>query len=155
MPPRWIDGTIGYLLDTSAVNRICDGAAAADRWWPLYVTDLVLLELSRTRDAARHEALFAVLRRLLGRGGILRGEPPAADDYAGSDDFDMPWEIPTLSMGRVSPLITRTIGSNFQAHWRDGFIAEVAMRHNLTLVTADRRQAKAAGMFGVSVEYIN
>jgi hypothetical protein len=39
---------MGFLLDTSAINRICDGGAAAERWSRVYITDLVLLELSRT-----------------------------------------------------------------------------------------------------------
>jgi len=31
---------MGHLLDTSAVNRICDGAAGiADRWWPAYIVN--------------------------------------------------------------------------------------------------------------------
>jgi predicted nucleic acid-binding protein len=146
---------MGFLLDTSAVNRICDGAAVADlESRPVYITDLVLLELSRTRDAARREDLLAVLKRL-GPGGILRGDDPLAAHHTAIDDFDIPYDTPALSLGRPFPLITRAIGSNFQAHWRDGLIVQAAMMHGLTLVTADKKQAEAARMFGVSVEYMN
>jgi len=145
---------MSFLLDTSAVNRICDGAAIAGlASRPAYTTDVVLFELSRTRDTARRQELLEVIRRL-GRGGILRGEHPAAG-YTPIDDFDTPYNDPTLSLGRPFPLITRAIGSNFYAHWRDGFIVQAAVMHGLTLVTADKRQAKAARTFGASVEYIN
>jgi predicted nucleic acid-binding protein len=141
---------MGFLLDTSAVNRICDGASAA--WWPVYTTDLVLLELSRTPDAARRHDLLAALLERLSPGGILRSDPADAHHTA-INDVDIPF--PALSLGRPFPLITRAIGGNLRRHWEDGFIAQTAMRHGLTLVTADRRLAKAARLFGVTVEYIN
>jgi predicted nucleic acid-binding protein len=148
-----LENIMGFLLDTSAVNRICDGVLAT--WWPVYITDLVLLELSRTPDAVRRHDLLAVLLGRLGPGGILRSDPADAHHTA-IDDFDIPFEgSPALSLGRPFPLITRAIGSNFRRHWEDGFIAQTAMRHGLTLVTADKRQAKAARMFGVTVECIN
>lgn len=144
---------MGFLLGTSAVNRICDGTSAA--WWPVYTTELVLLELSRTPDAVRRHDLLAVLLERLSPGGILRSDLPDAHHTA-INDVDIPFEVtPALSLGRPFPLIIRPIGGNLRRHWEDGFIAQTAMRHGLTLVTAYRRLAKAARLFGVTVECIN
>jgi predicted nucleic acid-binding protein len=52
------------------------------------------------------------------------------------------------------PLITRAIGRNFRKHWHDGFIAQAAIQYGLTLVTADRKLARAAQAFGATVEFI-
>jgi len=146
---------LGFLFDTSAVGRICEGAAIPDHWWPIYITDLVLQELSRTPDDTRRHELLAVLLKRLGPGGILRSDPVDVH-YTPIDDFDIPFEIAaSQSLGRPFPLITRAIGSNFRRHWEDGFIVQAALMRGLTLVTADKQQAKAARAFGVTVEFIN
>ena len=144
----------GFLLDTSALNRICDGKVGAERLRPLYITDVVFSELVATQNPARREALLRVLLPLLGPGSILRGEGEAAAHW--TDDFAEygAVESPAQSLGRTFPLITRTIGTNFRKHWRDGFIAQVALTNGLTLVTADRALARAARKFGVTVEFI-
>lgn len=143
---------MGYLLDTSAINRICDGIVSAERWSPAYITDVVLQELCRATEGRRRQLLETLLTRL-GPGGILRSEGPV--HYHPIDQFDtQSWDDPQLSLGRQFPLITGAMGSNFRRHAEDGLIAQVAIRHGLTLVTADKKLAKVAGQFGATVEYI-
>lgn len=144
----------GYLLDTSAVNRICNGEVDADTWSPFYITDLVLQELSRTRDHARRTHLLGMLRGRLGPGGILRSESPCVAFHEDADAFDSPYDAYSLSVGRSFPLILRSIGSSHRQHWRDAFIVQAAMMNGLTLVTADKDQAKGARRCGLTVEFI-
>jgi rRNA-processing protein FCF1 len=143
---------MAFLLDTSAINRICDGRARADAWCPFYVTDVVLRELACTKDAVRRCSLFGTLQR---NAGILRSESTAPQDTEGQWGYGPPDDAPLpLSIGRPFPLILRAIGVSYQQHWRDAFIVQAAMMNGLTLVTADRKQARAASEFGVPVEYI-
>ena len=145
---------MGFLLDTSAVNRICDGTVSADHWSPAYITDVVLQEICRATDARRQSLLDVLLRRL-GPGGILRSGQHVTAHHDPIDQFDEPsWSDPQLSLGRLFPPITRAVGTNFRKHAEDGFIAQVAIRHGLTLVTGDKKLAKAAREFGAKVEYI-
>jgi predicted nucleic acid-binding protein len=146
---------MAFLLDTSAINRICDGEVRADAWSPVYITDLVVLELGRTRDANRRHSLFAVLDGRLGPGGILRSEGSVCQDTEGQWGYGERYDAPLpLSIGRPFPLILRAIGTSHRQHWRDAFIVQAAMMNGLTLVTADRKQARAAHGFHVPVEYI-
>jgi hypothetical protein len=147
---------MAYLLDTSAVNRICDGATRPNAWSPLYITDLVLLELGRTRDTDRRKKLMAVLDGRLGPGCVLRSDGPGHTWHHNQvDDFDIPYDASTFPLGRPFPLIMRSIGISHRQHWRDAFIVQAAMMHGLTLVTADDAQAKSARRCGVRVEFIN
>ncbi len=147
---------MAFLLDTSAVNCICDGVARADDFWPFYITDLVLLELSRTRDPARRTDLLAVLTGRLGPGGILRSEGSASrDDVECQWGLDDSYHEDPLPLGRPFPLILRAIGSSHTQHWRDAFIAQAALTNDLTLVTADRAQARAARQFGAAVGFLS
>jgi predicted nucleic acid-binding protein len=143
--------TVGFLLDTSAINRICRRQANADRWRPAFITDVVLRELCATQDRGLRRQLLGVLDGRLGPGGILRSEGPIGHYGAGAAlGHHQP-----LRLGRIFPLITRAIGSSFRRHWRDGFIAQVAIQYGLTLVTADRKLARAAREFGATVEFIS
>lgn len=141
--------SIGFLLDTSAINRICNGEVNADRWRPAFITDVVLRELCATTDQSRRAQLLGVLDGRLAPGGILRSER-----HIGAADAAGVWAGPALSLGRMFPLVTATIGRNFRKHWHDGFIAQAAIQHSLTLVTSDKKLAVAARAFGVSVEFI-
>jgi hypothetical protein len=144
---------MAFLFDTSAVNRIRDGKAPADAWYPACVTDLVLFELGRTPDADRRRSLFAVVQTRASE--ILRSEQLGAQDGEGQWGFGEPdhARLP-LSIGRPFPLILRAISISHRQHWRDAFIVQAALLNSLTLVTADRKQPKAARGFGVPVEYI-
>lgn len=144
---------MAFLFDTSAVNRIRNGKAPADAWYPACVTDLVLFELGRTQNAERRRSLLAVVRTRASM--VLRSEPPGTQDVEGPWGFGEPdnARLP-LSIGRPFPLILRAIGISHRQHWRDAFIVQAALMNGLTLVTADRKQAKAARGFGVPVEYI-
>ena len=146
---------MAFLLDTSAINRICDDAAPKDRWLPVYITDLVLLELSHQPDTVRRETLLAVLHERLGPGCIVRSEGPVTYRYDEIDPFDNPYDAPMIPLGRAFPFIMRSIGRNHRRHWKDAFIVQAAMMNGLILVTADRKQARAARQFGVSVDFIN
>jgi predicted nucleic acid-binding protein len=142
-----------FLFDTSAVNRIRDGKAPVDAWYPARVTDLVLFELGRTPDADRRQSLLAVVQTRA--SVILRSEPLGTQDGEGQWGFGEPDHAPLpLAIGRPFPLILRALGVSHRQHWRDAFIVQAALINGLTLVTADRKQAKAARGFGVPVEYI-
>ena len=142
-----------FLFDTSAVNRIRDGNAPPDAWYPASVTVLVLFELGRTPGADRRWCLLEVVQRCA--SVILRSEPLGTQDGEGQWGFGEPDNAPLpLAIGRPFPLILRAIGISLQQHWRDAFIVQAALTNGLTLVTADRKQAKAARGFGVPVEYI-
>ena len=144
---------MGFLFDTSAVNRIRDGKVPADAWYPACVTDLVLLELGRTPNADRRRSLLAVVQRRA--GVILRSESLGSADTGGQWGFGEPDHAPLpLAIGRPFPLILRAMGISHRQHWRDAFIVQAALMNGLTLVTADRKQARAARGFGVPVEYI-
>jgi len=78
---------MGFLLDTSAINRICDGKACADDWSPFYITDLVLFELGRTEDTVRRYGLFGALQTNL---GVLRSKPSAFQDTEGQWGYGQP-----------------------------------------------------------------
>jgi predicted nucleic acid-binding protein len=145
---------VGFLLDTSAVIRICDGGADPARWLPAYIPDIVLSQLAADPDARHRQKLLQVV---LGGAQILRGEEAepsfgpgiAADDYEGAACYQ-----PGLSLGRQLPLIARTIGRKFEKHWPDGFIVQAALMRGLTLVTADRKQAQVARRFGAAVKFM-
>jgi len=143
-----------YLLDTSVINRICDGKTSADTWSPFYITDLVLLELTRVRDTSRREKLLDVLRGRLGPGGILRSEGLVTSWHHEVDDFDNPYDTRMLPLGRPFPRILSSIGISHQQHWRDAFIVQAAMTHDLTLVTAYKNQVKGARRCHVNVELV-
>lgn len=142
---------MGFLLDTSAINRICRHQVNAERWCPAFITDIVLRELCATKDQDLRRELLRALEGRLGPGGILRSEGPIGEYGAGAE---IGRDHPALSLGRMFPVITRAIGTNFRRHWHDGFIAQAAIRHGLTLVTADRKLARAARRFGATVEFI-
>ena len=151
--------TRGFMLDTSAINRIHDGLGC--EWslrGPLYVTDIQLQELARTRNPERRESLLDAFRSL--RPTIIR--PLGLDfvpDYFGFtscfdagcmfSDEDYP-----LPIGRIMPHIAATLGSRVERHFPDALIAEAALRRELTLVTADRKLAKVASFFGARVEQV-
>ena len=85
----------------------------------------------------------------------MRSESPAFQDTEGQWGYGQPYNAPLpLPIGRPFPLILRAIGISHRQHWRDAFIVQAAMMNGLTLVTADRKQARAACEFGVPVEYI-
>lgn len=71
---------VDFLLDTSAGNHICDGAADADLWWPSYTTDLVLQELCGTRSGTRRQAAARCVahkaRKTLGQSATEGGGTP-------------------------------------------------------------------------------
>jgi predicted nucleic acid-binding protein len=145
--------TSGYLLDTSVVNRICNGEVSADPWSPFFITDLVLLELSQAKDSLRRR-LMEVLSGRLVLGGILRSEESIRSQHSGTDESHGCYDGALSSVGRAFPLILGTIGISHKQHWKDAFIVQAAMRHGLTLVTADKNQAKGARRCHVSVDFI-
>jgi hypothetical protein len=142
------------LLDTSAVNRLCDGVICAEPRPPVYITDLVLLEVTRTPDPDRRRALMAVLGRLLGPGGILRSCCTPSRDFAAEWGADDCYDGEPSPLGRPFPQILRAIGTSHAQHWRDAFIAQAALTYGLNLVTGDKKQARGARRFGVSVNFI-
>jgi hypothetical protein len=90
---------MAFLFDTSAVNDIREGKPPPDAWYPVCVTDLVLVELGRTQDADRGRSLFAVVQARA--GVILRSEPPGTQDVDGQWGFGEPDNAPLpLSIGR-------------------------------------------------------
>jgi hypothetical protein len=112
----------------------------------------VLFELGCTGDVERRRSLFAALQTTM---GILRSEPSEFQDTEGAWGYGQPDNAPLpLPIGRPFPLILRAIGISHRQHWRDAFIVQAAVMHELTLVTADRKQARAACGFGVPVQFI-
>jgi hypothetical protein len=148
--------TRGFMLDTSAINRIQDGTGC--EWslrGPLYVTDIQLQEIAQTPDPGRRGSLIAafmslrpIIVRPFGRAFVpgFFGFSSFCQDGFALDNEDYP--------GRVMPLIAATMGSRVEKYFPDALIAEVALTSNLTLVTADRRLAKVGRSFGVYVEEI-
>lgn len=151
--------TRGFMLDTSAINRIHD--AGQCEWslrGPLYVTDIQLQELSQTRNAARRASLIAAfmsLRPTVIRpaGRVFVPEFFGFQDFCG-DGFMLGDEDYPLSLGRVMPHIAASMGQRPERYFPDALIAEAALTSNLTLVTADRRLAKVGRTFGAHVEEI-
>ena len=151
--------TRGFMLDTSAINRIHDWQQC--EWslrGPLYVTEIQLQELAQTRDPDRRASLvgaFMSLRPTVLRpqGRVFMPEAFGFTDYF-EGGFGMPDEDYGLSLGRVMPLIAASMGRRAEKHFSDALIAEAALTSNLTLVTADRRLARAAREFGAHVEQI-
>jgi hypothetical protein len=151
--------TRGFMLDTSAINRIHDGMGC--EWslrGALYVTDIQLQEVAQTPDAERRASLldvFSSLRLTIIRPLGLTFVP----EYFGLSSFhdvgrmfsneDYPRPV-----GRIVPHIAASIGSKVEKHFPDALIAEAALTKQLTLVTADRKLAKAARGFGGHVEEI-
>jgi len=160
---------MAFMLDTSAINRILDGAVGNE--WPLrgdiFVTDIQLQEILDTPDPNRRDFLFGGLMSL--RPNVIRpGDMFQFYDGSG-DDFDTGERLPRgpipewyyasvpLSFGRIVPLIARRLPANRKRPenpLRDGFIAEAALLGGMTLVTADRNLAAEAEIFGVLVELI-
>lgn len=151
--------TSGFMLDTSAINRIHDWQQCP---WslrgPIYVTDIQLLELSRTPDPDRRASLLVALMSL--RPTVVRPRSRVFDPgfFAFSeffnDGFTLGDEDYSLSLGRVMPLISASMGPRVAKYFPDALIAEAALTSNLTLVTADRRLAKISRSFGAHVEEV-
>jgi hypothetical protein len=151
--------TRGFMLDTSAINRVHDWHECP---WslrgPLYVTDIQLQEISRTRNPERRASLLAAFMSLRPTVVRPRGRIFDPEFFGFTEFFDGGFTLDdedySLSIGRVMPLIARSIGSRVEKHFPDALIAEAALTSNLTLVTADRRLAKVGRSFGAHVEEI-
>lgn len=151
--------TRGFMLDTSAINRIHDWQQCP---WslrgPLYVTDIQLQEIAQTCNPDRRASLMAAFMSL--RPTVVRPTGQVFDpEFFGfssfcDDGFTLADEDYSLSLGRVMPLIAASLGSRVEKHFPDALIAEAALTSNLTLVTADRRLAKVGRSFGAHVEEI-
>ena len=151
--------TRGFMLDTSAINRIHDGMGCP---WslrgPLYVTDIQLQEIAQTRNPDRRASLMAAFMSL--RPTVVRPRGRVFDpEFFGfssfcDDGFPLADEDYGLSLGRAMPLIAASMGSRVEKYFPDALIAEAALTSNLTLVTADRRLAKVGRSFGAHVEEI-
>jgi len=152
--------TRGFMLDTSAINRIHDWQQCP---WslrgPLYVTHIQLQEIAQTPKPDRRASLMAAFMSLrptvvrpLGR--IFNPDFFGFASYC-DEGFTLPDEDYALSLGRVMPLIAASMGSRVEKYFPDALIAEAAaLTSNLTLVTADRRLARVARSFGTHVEKI-
>lgn len=151
--------TRGFMLDTSAINRIHDWEQC--EWslrGQLYVTAIQLQEIAQTRDPERRSSLLAAYRSL--RLTVIRPMGlvmvPEFFGFAScyprdltQSDEDYPRPI-----GRAMTHIAAAMGSKLEKHYRDALIAEAALNTNLTLVTADRRQARVGREFGAHIEEI-
>jgi hypothetical protein len=151
--------TRGFMLDTSAINRVHDGLGC--EWslrGPLYVTDIQLQEIAQTRAPDRRTSLLAAFMSLRPTVVRPRGRVFVPEFFGFSSfftgGFTLADEDYPLSLGRVMPQIAASMGSRFVKYFPDALIAEAALTSNLTLVTADRRLAKAARSFGAHVEEI-
>jgi len=152
--------TRGFMLDTSAINRICDWQAC--EWslrGPLYVTDIQFQEILATRKHARRDALIGAFMSL--RPTVLRPSGQIIDpEFFGFSSFhDTSFLLPQgdyqpMSVGRLMPHIAAAIGSKFEKHYRDALIAETARTEDLTLVTADKKLAQVGREFGIRIEEI-
>jgi hypothetical protein len=151
--------TRGFMLDTSAINRIHDGLGC--EWslrGPLYVTDIQLQEIAQTRNPERRDSLlgaFLSLRPTIIRPSGLSFVP----EYFGFSSycdasFTLYDEDYPRPVGRMMPYIAAALGSHVEKQFRDALIAEATLVSELTLVTADRKLAKVAGSFGARVEEI-
>ena len=158
-----------FMLDTSALNRILDGQVGNE--WSLrgrnFVTDIQLQEVLDTCDDARRRYLVYGLVAL--QLNITRPtEMPQLFDVG--QNFDTGERFLTgmgtvwyrnafpLSFGNYVPAIASDLPANKRRPanpLRDGFIAEAALLNRMTLVTADRRLAEIARVFGTDVEYID
>jgi len=151
--------TRGFMLDTSAINRIHDWQQCP---WslrgPLYVTDIQLQEIAQTRDPDRRASLLGAFMSL--RPTVLRPQGRVFNpEYFGftsffDGGFTLDDEDYSLGLGRVMPLIAASMGSRAEKYFSDALIAEAALTSTLTLVTADRRLAKVGRSFGAHVEEI-
>lgn len=149
----------GFMLDTSAINRIHDGMGC--EWslrGPLYVTDIQVQELGQTRQPERRASLLRALTSL--RPTIIRPSGLAfVPEYfgfsrycdAGFSLYDEDYPRP---IGRIMPYIAAALGSRIEKQFRDALIAEATLVSELTLVTADVRLARVASSFGARVETI-
>lgn len=151
--------TRGFMLDTSAINRIHDGM---DCEWslrgPLYVTDIQLQEIGATRDPRRRDSLlraFVSLRPTVIRpsGLVFVPEYFGFTSYCDAG-FALTDEDYPRPVGRIMPHIAAALGSRIETQFRDALIAEAALQSGLTLVTADRKLARVARSFGAPVEEI-
>ena len=151
--------THGFMLDTSAINRIHDGLGCV---WSLrgslYVTDIQLQEISQTPNRERRDSLLGAFFSL--RPTVIRplGVFFVPEHFGFSSYCDLGFALSRedypLPIGRIMPHIAEALGSRIEKHSRDGLIAEAALTRELTLVTADRKLGKVASSFGARVEQI-
>ena len=124
--------TRGFMLDTSAINRIHDWQQCP---WSLrgslYVTDIQLQEIAQTPNPHRRTSLlhaFASLRLTVVRP-LSRVFVP---DYFGfpsffEGSFTQASEDYPLSLGRLMPTIAASMGSRLKRYFPDALIAEAAL----------------------------
>jgi predicted nucleic acid-binding protein len=150
--------TRGFMLDTSALNRIHDWRQCE---WSLrgllYVTEIQLQEIAQTRNRDRRASLLEAYRSL--RLIVIRPMGLVmVPEFFGFANYhrrgltqceDYPWFL-----DNTMPHIASAMGSKAEKHYPDALIAETALNTNLTLVTADRRQARVGRDFGTHVEEI-
>jgi predicted nucleic acid-binding protein len=150
--------TLGFMLDTSAINWILDLRTEGGNWTlrgPTFITDIQLQEMSRAGEDRRSQLLTVALWHL--RATVIRptGIPSMQDD----SDFDFAFRyqqeplspISNRLVGRIAMAMGKNVGRNF----RDALIAQAALDNDLTLVTADRKLASVARRFGTCVEWIS
>jgi predicted nucleic acid-binding protein len=160
---------MAFMLDTCTINRILDGEVGNE--WSLrgdiFVTDIQFQEILDTRDEDRRDFLFAGLMSL--RPLVIRPSKITGWYDGGGDEFDTGERLPRgtipaayyssvpISFGNYVQVIARRLPANRKRPenpLRDGFIAETALLAGMTLVTADRKLAAEAQMFGVHAELI-
>jgi len=157
-----------FMLDTCVINRILDGHVSNE--WSLrgrnFVTDIQLQEILDTTDNARRNYLFQGLLAM--QLNVIRPtEIPQLFDC--DREFDTGERFTTgmatvwyctafsLSFGTFTSAIAaelRPSGRRPKNPLRDGFIAEVALLNEMTLVTADHGLATISRPFGIAVEEI-
>ena len=151
--------TRGFMLDTSAINRIHDWQQC--EWslrGPLYVTEIQLQEIVQTSNPVRRASLLAAYRSL--RFIVIRPMGLVfIPEFFGFTSYyprglTLPDEDVPRPIGNTMAHIAAAMGSRMEKHYPDALIAETALNTNLTLVTADRRQAKVGRWFGTHVEEI-
>lgn len=151
--------TRGFMLDTSAINRIHDWQQC--EWGlrgPLYVTEIQFQEIAQTRDPGRRASLLRAYQSL--RLTVIRpvGLVFAPEFFGFASYFPRGFthadEDYPRPIGSVMPHIAAAMGARAEKHYPDALIAGTALNTNLTLVTADRRQPEVARRFGVYVEEI-
>jgi hypothetical protein len=127
--------TGGFMLDTSAINRIRDGLNC--EWsvrGPLCVTDIRLQEIGATHDPRRRDSLlqaFFSLRPTIIRPSGLRFIPEYFDFSSCDAGFALTDEDYPLPIGRIMPHVAAVLGSRIEKQFRDALIADAALKSKM------------------------
>lgn len=133
-----------YLFDTHIYDLILDSSADLDgiaNTGELFITNIQQSEIKNIGNSERKTKLLHILEVL---------NPFKFDLESGIWLDDIYWDDNQIWIDNISPTCQSLLGKTVNTHrWKDALIGAVAEKHNLILVTNDRKVRKRAAIASI------